>query len=247
MRAMKGFTLIELLIALVILAIISLGIGSFLRFGADGYVSTVERERLQSEARFVTERLSREIRHAAPNSVAVKDGCLSFFPIYLSSFYLQQPTASSHSIGFIPRQQDVSMWTAEADGQPAIKNLGVAVGLMNPAQYQEVLLPRAERAMIANGQGTLTYKHSLTTQSPGKRLYLVGKQVAFCFDGVSLTRQVQGSDAYVISKKLTQFAAVSEGAALNSNGLVHLEMTFTDPRSGERAHYNHSVQVINVQ
>lgn len=47
MRAMKGFTLIELLIALVILAIISLGIGSFLRFGADGYVSTVERERLQ--------------------------------------------------------------------------------------------------------------------------------------------------------------------------------------------------------
>ena len=95
---------VELIISIVILGIISLGIGSYLRLGAGSYVSAVDRERLQSEARFVIERLTREVRHAAPNSVSVEDGAaFSFYPVELAAFYFDQPSATASQIELLPR------------------------------------------------------------------------------------------------------------------------------------------------
>ncbi|MEZ9417572.1 pilus assembly protein PilW, partial [Vibrio sp. 10N.286.49.E1] len=50
---------------------------------------SVERFRLQTEARFVLEKLSREVRHAVPNlfPASVSSGCVSFYPIVDSGFY----------------------------------------------------------------------------------------------------------------------------------------------------------------
>ncbi|MCW8330428.1 prepilin-type N-terminal cleavage/methylation domain-containing protein [Photobacterium sp. SDRW27] len=253
-RTHRGFTLLELIIALVILAIISLGIGSYLRLGASGYVSTVDRERLQSEARFVIERLSREVRHAAPNSVRINDGCLSFYPVYLSAFYFDQPSSTASEIEIVPRQDEQALWAAkDEDGKAQIANSGIAVGFASAEQYGAVLKPTAVSATISGGVGTLSYTNPINSQSPAKRLYLYGEQVSFCFDGNRLlTRQENDGDAVIISNKLDSFKVEVSGAGLNSNGVVHMALKFADPRTsqngqkGETSNYNHSVQVINV-
>lgn len=255
-RAEHGFTLLELIIALVILAIISLGIGSFLRLGTDGYISAVDRERLQSEARFVMERLTREVRHAAPNSVSVNanETCLSFYPAYLSAYYFDQPSSTASQIEIVPRVDEQDLWTAiNDDGSAVILNTGIAVGFTSAEQYGETLKPTAVSATLLEDIATLRYTNVIESQSPAKRLYLYGDQVSFCYDGDrTLTRQKVGEDAVVLSNKLDKFDVNATGAGLNSNGIVHIALRFEDPRTsqdgsqGETSNYNHSVQVINV-
>jgi MSHA biogenesis protein MshO len=259
-RSYQGFTLLELIIALVILAIISLGIGSFLRLGTDGYVSAVDRERLQSEARFVMERLTREVRHAAPNSVSVSANgmCLSFYPVYLSAYYFEQPSITASQIELVPRADEQDLWTAtngddDESVVAVIANTGIAVGFTSAEQYGEAFKPTAVSATLLDGVATLRYTNVIESQSPAKRLYLYGDQVSFCYDGdKTLTRQKMGENAVVMSNKMDVFEVSATGAGLNSNGIVHIALNFEDLRTsqdgsqGETSNYNHSVQVINV-
>ena len=88
----QGFTLIEIIISLMVLGVISLGIGSYLQLGAQGYIQNRDREQLQSQARFAAERISRELRHAVPNSLTVSSDkkCITFTPIEYAGFYTSQ-------------------------------------------------------------------------------------------------------------------------------------------------------------
>ena len=86
----RGFTLMEMIITIVIGSVIMLGIASYVRLGFKGYSDTIDRQRLQTQAQFVIEKMSREIRHAVPNSFLIKDdekNCLTFVPIEYSGFY----------------------------------------------------------------------------------------------------------------------------------------------------------------
>ncbi|HSG50997.1 MAG TPA: type II secretion system protein, partial [Rheinheimera sp.] len=67
----RGFTLIELVITLVVLSILAVGVSSYLGFGARLYSDVAEREQILGQSRFVAERMIRELRNAAPNSVRV--------------------------------------------------------------------------------------------------------------------------------------------------------------------------------
>ncbi|QUJ67140.1 type II secretion system protein [Photobacterium sp. GJ3] len=244
MHVQKGFTLIELIMALVVLAFISLGIGAFLQLGAQGYTDTVDRERLQSEARFVVERLTRELRHAAPNSVQVSSGCLSFYPVSLAATYWQVPDVSDQiNVLVQPDAQTVAKWNQGVDGQR------VAVGYTSATEYQN----GTARVMEINKSptqaepiATLTVLPRLTDRSPGRRLYLYSSSVSFCQQGNLLLRRVENGPAVTLTNKLNHFEAAAAGGGLNDNGLIHFEMTLTDPVSQESSDYSQSVQVINV-
>ncbi|WP_141193212.1 PilW family protein, partial [Vibrio sp. V17_P4S1T151] len=77
---MRGFTLIEMVIAIILLSVVGLFLGSVIRQSMGIYVDTTAREALIQQGRFVTERLSRELREAVPNSVMVENGCIEFLP-----------------------------------------------------------------------------------------------------------------------------------------------------------------------
>ncbi|MDX1303798.1 PilW family protein [Photobacterium sp.] len=262
-RSSRGFTLIEMIMALVILGIISVGVGSFLQFGVDGYVSTVDRERLQSEARFVMERISREIRHAAPNSVfeEVIDGhqCLSFYPVYLSAFYLDKPFGKDSSFTFVPfpDEDELDLWTSDKN---KVDGFGIAMGYASQKQYsgKYKTLPLvsvkgyATQSTVVGDKGIyrVNYKGELKTQSPAKRLYLYKNKVSFCFevkaDIKQLYRRVNDENPVMLSDKIDSVNFDVNGVGLNSNSVVHLTLRFEDPISGKASSYNHSVQVINV-
>ena len=248
MRSLRGFTLIEMIMALVILAFISLGIGAYLQLGARGYADTIDRERLQSEARFVIERLTREIRHAAPNSVSFNSGCLSYYPVLFTATYLNEPdtTTSLLEVLIPPDLQHIALWSSGVNGKR------VAVGFVSASDYQAdadasiVVEALTKAPTAADPTASLQLSQWLGDRSPGQRLYLFDDQVAFCQVGNTLVRRVNDGTAYVLTDTLSHFNVAVSGAGLNSNGLVHLEMTFTDPVSQESSDYSQSVQVINV-
>lgn len=73
-KQQSGFTLVEIIIVIAIMGIIgglsTLIIGRSL----DAYAALERRENLQTSIRLAVERISRELRHALPNSICVYDG-----------------------------------------------------------------------------------------------------------------------------------------------------------------------------
>ena len=73
-KQQSGFTLVEVIIVIAIMGIIgglsALVIGRSL----DAYAALERREKLQTSVRLAVERISRELRHALPNSICVHDG-----------------------------------------------------------------------------------------------------------------------------------------------------------------------------
>jgi len=243
MRRQKGFTLIEMVMALVILGIISLAIGSYLQLGAQGYVDTVNRDRAQGIARFALEKMTREIRHAAPNSVSTSNSgnCLSFYPVRYSGFYQGNPDTSTITV--VPAVGTASEWKAI----DAKADLALAVGLPSPAEYDAKRNPISS---VVDGaeQGELTVNAGsvLLYSSPAQRAYIYGDKVEYCLAGSLLTRQGNR-----IAEDVKSVEFVAEGAGLQNNGMVHISLAIekdstNEANSGEAFHYNHTVQVINV-
>ena len=91
----NGFTLIEMIITITVVSVLFLAIAGFVEFGARGYVDSADRQRLQNQARFALEKMTREFRHAVPNSFETFETtslnkCLSFYPIKYTGFYIEQ-------------------------------------------------------------------------------------------------------------------------------------------------------------
>jgi len=70
----RGFTLIELVVAIVLLGIVGGMASVFLGNTLEGYSALNRRDQLQTSLRMAVERISRELRHALPNSVCTDDG-----------------------------------------------------------------------------------------------------------------------------------------------------------------------------
>ena len=101
----RGFTLMEMITTIVIGSVIMLGIAGYVQFGMKGYVDTIERQRMQTQALFVLEKMSREIRHAVPNSFHVPKGaenCLEFVPIEYAGVYKLMNNDLAFLIGHDP-------------------------------------------------------------------------------------------------------------------------------------------------
>ena len=98
----SGFTLVEIIVVIAIMGIIgglsTLIIGRTL----DSYAALERREELQTSIRLAVERISRELRHALPNSICVSNGaaCIAgagshfhFIPVRDSGRYQDRPGA----------------------------------------------------------------------------------------------------------------------------------------------------------
>lgn len=92
----RGFTLIEMVITIILLGIVGLFLGNIAGQAMGIYVDTTAREALIQQGRFLTERMSRELREAVPNSVLVDEDntCIEFLPITNSAIYSELPSAT---------------------------------------------------------------------------------------------------------------------------------------------------------
>lgn len=237
MKSTRGFTLIEMILTIIVGGILVLGIAGFVELGAKGYSNTVERQRLQTQAKFIIEKMSREVRHAVPNLFTSDGDCLSFYPIEYSGFY----AISGADIHFVVGQDAPVGGTFDAS---SFNGLSMVI---NPTTSLEVIdntiaLDSNVSALSGGAFAISNAASSLVTHSIANRHYIFDKSTAreYCISGDVVLR-----DALPLSDSVIQSGSLEYlPATVQSNGLVHINFEFA--QNGESTRFEQDIQVINV-
>ena len=210
----SGFTLVELITVIIILGIVSIGVTRFLEFGTQVYTDAVGRERQLGEARFVIERMTRELREALPNSVRVAESngiqCIEFVPITGSASYITIPVETAANEVTLVRPTASGDLNADLSGDkivvyplsPAdvyvdpVQSLGKVFyleSLPSPIKDTSTIVPTdtgkdaVERLKIRKVAGAYP-NVQFSAYSPTSRYYLVGNAVSYCANGDTIMR-----------------------------------------------------------
>jgi len=254
-----GFTMIELIIVIVLMSIISLAGVEIISFTVQAYEKMSGRQTLGHSARVATDRISRELRSALPNSARVSGSCLEYIPINAAGSYIDLPVEVSavtfQAIPFNAGQESSSGRVAVYPVGTSVYNLGSntlsgSATLTGPDVNNEI-------------QVTMSASHRFPNHSPTSRFFLVGDPVSFCLDGENLFRyenygfstpqpgvgSLPGSLperallAQNLSFSVTPFAVIAQ--SLQRNAIVAMDLIFTE--DGETVRIAHEVQLRNVQ
>jgi MSHA biogenesis protein MshO len=269
-RYQQGFTLVELVTVIVILGVLATSITSFLRFGTKSYTDAADREALISTARFVVERLNREVRHALPNSIRTigdNNQCLEFVPIDKSAIYLDipvAPEASSNRVEVVMLEDPLKATTQY-----------VAVYALNSADIYNTTTGVVEAFSSVNNSGnkqtpsSINFSSSIlfNAESPTSRLYFIESPVSYCVESKSIFRyqgygfgnyasnglpNVGNTTARVLMAEYIANYSTSGNVApfstfpatLQRNGLALTRLKFV--RNLEEVVFNNEIQVPNV-
>lgn len=186
-RYALGFTLIEMVVTIVIIGILGVGISSFIGNTTKGMVDTAERSQVASIALLVSERVSRSLRLALPNSIrtSATGDCIEYIPVYAGTDYLSVPVLLSSN------QFDVAPFSNIANGFDfSATPLRVAVypssltGLYSLSANSVISsgVSQVGASLIVGAQSVLLdANHQFPEDSPTKRLFLVDQPRMYCF------------------------------------------------------------------
>ena len=269
MKRVNGFTLLELVIAIVLLGIVSVGVGGFIKFGSHIFVDVTNREEMVGSARFAIERLNREIRAALPNSIRVISDsnnaatrtrqCLEFIPAAASAVYKDIPVS--------PENPSNTVEVIKFDRVNFSTDLfAVVYPLSADDLYGGSVTPVGISSLPDNGTNvwTLTLNSSVrfAQDSPTTRLYFVDYPVNYCVSAGRLTRhqksgfingmptdsgvlmaeQLEVNDIDNPSVRYFPFT-INEPTRLR-NAILTAEFRFE--KNDERVTFNNEIQVMNV-
>lgn len=241
MKRIDGFTLIELILTIVVVGIVALAASNTLLLGFQSYNDSIDRQDNQMQAKFIIEKLSRELRHAVPNSVEISGNgrCVSFIPVEASAFYLTLPAVNQ-------KQIDTVLLSNEAfnlDGHRLVINPSSQADLINESNHRFVNI---ESMTQSGGVSTINFPNALNnpafiSSSVSERAFIYSPNpIEYCIQlggvfrsGVQLANQVSSGNFTVAS------------ASVNRNSMMKMILVFENDL-GETTHYQHDVQVINV-
>ena len=272
-KSTQGFTLIELVTVIVLLGILSVSIGGFIKLSSQIYVDVSSRDELIASARFSVERMNREIRNALPNSVRTINNtgntiqCLEFIPTITSAVYLDIPvfpepvsdkiTLVRFNDALIDFSMRVAVYPLTANELYDGSSNRIA-SLKNPQTPIKPLLPVEK---IGEWTYTLTSTMQFAGDSPTERLFFIGTPISYCAQNGKLTRHTQYGYSDNIPNNFTSTNAVlmAEHVVLTStadfpfrvidatllrNSVVSILLKFS--QNNEDIVFNNEVQVPNV-
>ncbi|ENM5798600.1 type II secretion system protein [Vibrio mimicus] len=257
----RGFTLIEMVISIILLSIVGLFLGNVIGQAMGIYADTSAREALIQQGRFVTERMSRELREAVPNSMLVANGCIEFLPIINSGIYQSFSTTSITEFRLLPIHKAINA------GERLVVYPNDPVALR--AKIDDSLLPYiGQVAEVGNDVDftppldkkmvnvVLRRNTRFTLQSPASRVYFYKTPVAYCYVGNSIYRYADYSlhravlspaylgNGVLMAQQLSEANFSVVAPELQRNGLVKIELTFSD--KGEQVRFDHDALVYNT-
>ncbi|WP_322111655.1 PilW family protein [Aeromonas hydrophila] len=270
---MHGFTLVELVIVILLVGIMATFTSQFIGISSQIYIDAASREQLMSDARFLMERLNRELRDAVPGSVRIEDHqgnwtdkgpCVRFWPISASSHYLSLNVEVTHAN---PTFELVMVTPALetdpfiADGN-AVQDSDRLIVFPIPDQNSDSLMAGCKYGgcvamvtdVMAPVSGIQTIRYSsvemLAGRSPGNRIYFAREQVRYCVEGNYVTRSRAGLEdslpttGVLMAESLNSGSFYREPMAFNTEGVFGIRFVFA--RRGESVTFNHKIGVRNV-
>ena len=250
-----GFTLIELVITIVVMAIMIMGIVGFVELGTKGYADTVDRQALQNQARFVVEKLTREIRHAVPNSFSVTEGgkCISFYPIDYAGAYVVLPTTDESIFKFVVVNADITD-PIKLNGKKLVINPSSQSDFDFRSSSNSIELKNIsyDKRIFSTTVDSVEFNQGTVVNSVGNRLYIYNENVEYCIDGSQLTREFNDSGNPIqVGENLIDRSSFASGDtndpssdSLARSGLVHIRLYFK--QNDEVTNYDSDIQVLNV-
>jgi len=179
----RGFTLIEMVITIVVLGVLMAGTATYITNSTIAYTNIAQRDQLTTLGRITVEQVTRELRHALPNSIRIQNNCIEFFPVKAGSVYLDLPVSSA----------DTS-FTAMNFSIPAGSNIEhVIVYPYNVTTLYSASNPGL-RAGFTSATGsptatiTLSSNYRFALHAPHRRFYLAEDPVSYCIVGTNLNR-----------------------------------------------------------
>ncbi|XOV89032.1 MAG: type II secretion system protein J [Pseudomonadota bacterium] len=180
----RGFTLIELVMVIAITGTVAVGVSSFLGSVVGGYVDAASRGRMAGVLVIASEKISRDLRGALPNSIRVGgaggNSCIEWLPIRRGGYYLSVPLATAaNSFVAVSPGNSVAL-TGRVVVYPVDTAALYSLGDSAPADVTSAIatLPAGTDEITV----TLGAPHQFRLDSPGKRFFLIGEPVAYCFD-----------------------------------------------------------------
>lgn len=206
----KGFTLVELVIVIVLLAIIATVSTRFFTNTIIGYNDTDLRVTLSHLGRIATEKVSRELRNAMPQSIRVSNSCLEFIPIVASAHYQDQ--SLTYTTPAMPSKPLAVSGQSAANNQVDVFNLNFTA--QAGSSYYLVVYPGGPGSgsgdpYAASNPGplasylsqsfinpptnsitrlTMNAPYLFLRHSPQRRLFIVTPAVSYCVIGNRLRR-----------------------------------------------------------
>ena len=183
----SGFTLIEMVVTIVIIGILGVGISSFIGNTTKGMVDTAERSQVATIAWLVSERLSRSLRHALPNSIRISTDsrCLEYIPIYAGTDYLSVPlTVSANQFEVAPFSNIANGFNFATQPMRVAVYPNTTTGLytLTTASMISSSVSQLSAGATINAQTiTLSANHQFPLGSPSNRLFLVTQPNMYCF------------------------------------------------------------------
>jgi MSHA biogenesis protein MshO len=172
---------------IVILGVLAVTTTQFIGQGVGIYADTIRRDNLQQQARFASERISRELANALPGSVRVGSSgsfqCIEFVPIITASSYIN-PIAR---VGAISSLDIIDV------GYDFVSGDSLAIYTLDNARVygasSNLTALTGESSGPQASTRTVSFAaKSFSEESPSQRAFIVNSPVSFCAEDNSLTR-----------------------------------------------------------
>jgi len=261
----QGFSIMELVIVIIILGIMAISLGSLTSNSVYSYIDAKDRNRLSQSAKWVTERISREVREALPQSVRTGSTgnyhCVEFMPIENASSYLNLPASGSITsfdvVGFNLSTSSATLVAIMPINAASIYSAGGTLG--NVASI-DVSATDPNQAVV-----TLSAPTNFSRRSPQNRFYLLNPPVSFCLNdsngqmirysnyGITANQQRPPNGGQQIGSNFSASSTVFnyQSGTLSRSGLLQINLRSQNrgrslPGSDESFDVFHEVHIRNV-
>lgn len=182
-----GYTLIELIMVIVLLSIVATVSVRFVGLSTQGALDASARQLRALQSVVISEQLTRELRAAFPLSVRSTGSCIEWLPLRAGTNYLNRtrgpdfdqidiaafaqvpPTTSTRAVIYGYGTNTGDLYTA-ADPGPVSETISAIDNTSSPAII------------------SLSGSHHFNTNSPARRLFVIGEPISVCQSGRFLYR-----------------------------------------------------------